>query len=73
MPCVCSVRAADPGVVRKETRTEDSYARNRQIIIGTVVGGVGALLLVALACYCFHRKRVRLPGERGFRVRGCSA
>ena len=47
----------------KQADENDDYKKKKNIIIGTVVGGVGLLCLVAIACYCFHRKRARGDGE----------
>ena len=50
-------------MIVKQADDNDDYEKKKNIIIGTVVGGVGLLCLVAIACYCFHRKRARGDGE----------
>ncbi len=55
---------SDPSIVVQHADEHDSYTKKKNIIIGTVVGGVGILSLIALLCYCYHRKRFR-AGEWG--------
>ena len=50
-------------MIVQQADENDDYKKKKNIIIGTTVGGVGLLCLVAIACYCFHRKRVRGDGE----------